>query len=66
MTVLESKQDTPKPTSSLLRFSLRTCSYATDFSATSEAALLYATALCAGSGAPCTWLMYFPTRIFCS
>jgi len=46
MTVLESKQDTPETDKQPASISVKNVLYATDFSATSEAALLYATALC--------------------
>lgn len=46
MTVLEFKQDTPETDKQRAAISVKNVLYATDFSATSEFALLYATAIC--------------------
>ena len=46
MTVLEFKQDTPETQKPSAAISVKNVLYATDFSATSEAALPYATAIC--------------------
>src|SRR5208283_2052344 len=46
MTVLETRQDTPETGKQRKAFSVKNVLYATDFSATSESALPYATAIC--------------------